>query len=139
MSPLSEGRCRELLTSQRSGRLALTRRALPVIEPVQYCVVDGDVIIRTASGTSVGDALPGAVVALEADEWNDAPGTGWTVLVQGEATRIDDEAERHALERLGLDAWTDARDRDLFVRLHPTSVNGYAMDRVERIETVDGR
>lgn len=129
VTPLTEGECRQLLASERRGHLAMTRRALPVVEDVEYGVVDGDVVLRTASDSWFGRALPGSVIALEAGQWDEGVGAGWSVLVQGEARLVEDGAERDSLAGLGLDAWSSDPAADTFVRVHLSSWRGHRTAR----------
>jgi uncharacterized protein len=74
-----------LLEAQEVGRLVYTRRALPAIRPVNYLVRGGAVLIWTGSTSSLGQAVRGAVVAFEADEFDRAARLGWSVVVTGTA------------------------------------------------------
>lgn len=113
-----------MLRSERHGHLAMTRRALPVVEDVEYGVADGDIVLRTASDSWFGRALPGAVVALETGRWDESAEAGWSVLVQGEAHLVEDGSEQRSLAGLGLDTWTSDPDADIFVRVHVRSWRG---------------
>ena len=48
---LSEDECRALLSRADVGRLAITLSALPAIFPVNYRVIDGWIVFRTAPGS----------------------------------------------------------------------------------------
>ena len=91
--------CLALLRDEPVGRVALTARALPVVLPVNFALLDGDIVWRSAQGTKLNDAS-GFVVAFEADHYETAQKVGWSVMIQGLA-RDDfdsiDAAEGQAL------------------------------------------
>lgn len=110
-----------LLRTNGMGRVALSMNALPVVLPVCYAVLDGDVIIRTGTGTKLSAAVNHAVVTFEADrlEGDDR----WSVCVTGVAspvTRPDDLARV-----VGLEMPSGLRTlRPHFVRIRSDLVSG---------------
>ena len=52
-----------------------------MVVPVNYAVLDGDIVIRTGSGTKLDAALTGAVVAFEIDSVDPIYHEGWSVMV----------------------------------------------------------
>lgn len=82
-----------MLETQEVGRLVYTRRALPAIRPVNFVVRGGAVLIWTGSTSSLGQAVRGAVVAFEADEFDRVARSGWSVAVTGTAQLVTDEAQ----------------------------------------------
>ncbi|MCC5953466.1 MAG: pyridoxamine 5'-phosphate oxidase family protein [Acidimicrobiia bacterium] len=102
---LSRDECLALLDTASVGRIGLSEDALPVIFPVNF-VVDGDrVVIGTADGVKLTAASRQLVVAFQADSWDPLRHTGWSVLVRGTASAIEDPAEVAAAERLPLRPW----------------------------------
>ncbi|HEV2344677.1 MAG TPA: pyridoxamine 5'-phosphate oxidase family protein [Actinocrinis sp.] len=97
---LSRAEAIALLETQEVGRLVYTRRALPAIRPVNYVVRGGAVLVWTGSTSSLGQAVRGAVVAFEADEFDRMSRSGWSVAVTGTARLVTDEAQ---LERARLE------------------------------------
>jgi len=85
---LDKSQCLSLLASASIGRVATTVGGLPVIFPVNYKLVGGDVFFRTNEGTKLNAATRNAIVAFEVDECDDAAQTGWSVLVIGRAARV---------------------------------------------------
>jgi hypothetical protein len=82
---LSRAECLALLADQRVGRVAFVDRDdLPVVEPVNYVVVDETVVFRTHAGTKL-DALRRRPVAFQVDAVDQTSHTGWSVLLQGVA------------------------------------------------------
>lgn len=97
-------------------------RALPAIRPASHLVDEGDIIIRGHPDTPVGHAA-GQVVAYEADEFDTGAHLGWSVVVTGLATAIDDPAEATRYELL-LRPWVRSATTAL-VRIAPEIVTGY--------------
>lgn len=94
---LDRDTCLGLLATVPVGRVALSVDALPVITPVGF-VVDGDRVVFAVSPEARATAsLHGMVVAFQADHWDAATATGWSVLVQGPARVVTDPAERHRI------------------------------------------
>src|SRR5678815_1304916 len=60
---LTEHDARALLASGEIGRVGITIGALPAIFPVNYRVIDGAIVFRTAPGSKLSAAAEGAVVA----------------------------------------------------------------------------
>ena len=50
--------------------------------------------------------------------------SGWSVLVNGPAHAICEEAEIQRLSRLGLRPWVSAADRPFWIRIRPASISG---------------
>ena len=102
---LGRDECLRLLSSAVIGRLGLSSGALPVVLPVNF-LLDGDrVLIRTSPGTKLDRALAGAVVAFEVDDVDPFAHRGWSVLVTGTATTVDDAQELSRIRRLPLAHW----------------------------------
>jgi nitroimidazol reductase NimA-like FMN-containing flavoprotein (pyridoxamine 5'-phosphate oxidase superfamily) len=105
------------------GRVAVTVNALPAIFPVNYALLDGDIVFRTGPGTKLDAALAGAVVAFEIDHTDSMSHTGWSVLVVGEARPVTDPNTVTRAAALPLTPWADGR-RDTFIRLTTQLVTG---------------
>lgn len=116
--------CMRLLASSTVGRVALTRKALPVILPVNYAV-DGDtVVIRTRPGSLLATSRErGVVVAFEVDELDRRTCSGWSVLLTGTLREITDVGELARAEQLPLIPWVGG-DRRHFIRITPGLVSG---------------
>ena len=59
------GEARELLARGEVGRVGITIGAFPAIFPVNYRLIDGAIVFRTAPGSKMSAAAQGAVVAFE--------------------------------------------------------------------------
>lgn len=86
---LTEAECLALLHGEQIGRVGLSVGALPAIFPVNYRMVDGDIVFRTGEGTKHRAALRGSVVGFEVDRIDPVTATGWSVLVVGLAREVE--------------------------------------------------
>jgi hypothetical protein len=106
-----------------SDRLAVTTRTGPVIVPVNYSVVEGAVVFRTAPGTTPAEAA-GTQVAFEVDHIDEALSQGWSVLVRGRARVVTDpDAIRELSDRAFSTPWAGG-DRDVWVSIDLVSISG---------------
>jgi nitroimidazol reductase NimA-like FMN-containing flavoprotein (pyridoxamine 5'-phosphate oxidase superfamily) len=124
MCELARQDCLVLLGRARVGRLGLSMRALPVVLPVNFVVVDGEVVFRTAEGTKLHAAAAGAIVAFEADGYEPSGRSGWSVLVQGPARVVDDPAAIDRLSSLCIEAWAADAAADRFVAVATDVISG---------------
>ncbi len=116
--------CLRLLGRVPVGRIVYTRRALPAVLPVNFRLdADSSVVLRTSAGSDLVRAVDGAVVAFEADEFDAAARSGWSVVVTGRAALVTDPAERARLARCGPKSWMPLPD-GVFVRIAPDLVTG---------------
>jgi nitroimidazol reductase NimA-like FMN-containing flavoprotein (pyridoxamine 5'-phosphate oxidase superfamily) len=120
---LSEDEARRLLANGEVGRIGITIGALPAIFPVNYRLVDGAIVFRTAPGSKMAAAAAGAVVAFEVDDYGLLDRTGWSVLVVGPAELVEERSVRHAADAAGLEPFVDG-DRTSLVRIEPTFLSG---------------
>ncbi|MEU9239625.1 pyridoxamine 5'-phosphate oxidase family protein [Streptomyces sp. NPDC048385] len=120
---LSPAECRELLGSHGVGRLGVDTASGPVIVPVNYSIVDGRIVFRTADDTTPSLAQ-GHQVAFEVDRIDDAFGEGWSVLVRGPASRVTEAEEVQRLTAAVHSTPWAGGERDLWVRIEPRSLSG---------------
>ncbi|MEU6380762.1 pyridoxamine 5'-phosphate oxidase family protein [Streptomyces sp. NPDC046909] len=121
---LDRQECLRLLAKVPVGRVVYTRSALPAILPVNFCLdTDFSVLLCTSSGSDLARAVDGVVVAFEADEFDAATRSGWSVVVTGRAGVVTDPAEHEALTRTGPRSWMPLHD-GVFVRIEPEMVTG---------------
>ncbi|MGW6921095.1 helix-turn-helix domain-containing protein [Streptomyces sp. NPDC054950] len=120
---LSRTECGDLLSTHGVGRLAVPTASGPVVVPVNYSVIDGTIVFRTARGATPALAA-GCSVAFEIDRIDDAFSQGWSVLVRGHARLVTDVDEANRLAaRAHSTPWAGGR-RDMWVRIDPYSVTG---------------
>jgi nitroimidazol reductase NimA-like FMN-containing flavoprotein (pyridoxamine 5'-phosphate oxidase superfamily) len=120
---LSVGECRALLAAAPIGRIVFTDRALPAVQPVNFVMDDGCVVIRAAPGSKLGAAARDAVVAFEIDDFDAATRTGWSVVLVGHACVVTHEDELTRLRELPLHSWAPGC-RDHFIRIMPEMITG---------------
>jgi nitroimidazol reductase NimA-like FMN-containing flavoprotein (pyridoxamine 5'-phosphate oxidase superfamily) len=111
------------LGSRRVGRVGITDRAMPVILPVNYALLDGDVVFATETGTKLDSAVLRSIVAFEVDQVDEQAGTGWSVCVTGVAEEVvqDDQVER--ARGLDLQPMVPLR-RKRYVRIRSDLISG---------------
>ncbi len=103
---LTDAESLRLIEQAEIGRIGFTGRFGPVILPVNFKVLDGSVVFRTAAGSPLGEDLRTGIVdaeykvAFEIDEIDKAERTGWSVLIQGGAHLVDDEDERAVVAKV---------------------------------------
>lgn len=91
LAEVSHAECMRLLGRATFGRVGLCVDGVPAIFPVIVALVDDVVVFRTVPGTKLEMASGGAVVALEVDEFDRERREGWSVLVRGLASVVDDD------------------------------------------------
>lgn len=120
---LSRDESLSLLASVPVGRIAFTIRALPAIQPVNF-LVDGDsVVFRTGVTSSLAAAARESIVAFEADAFDEASATGWSVTIVGRCRWVEDPDELSRLAELPLQPWAPD-NRDHYVRIDADLVTG---------------
>ncbi|MEU3415062.1 MULTISPECIES: pyridoxamine 5'-phosphate oxidase family protein [unclassified Streptomyces] len=121
---LDRPECLRLLAKAPVGRVVYTRHALPAVLPVNFSLdADRSVLLRTSAGSELVRAVDGVVVAFEADDFDAATRSGWSVVVTGRATVVTDPGEHERLSRTGPRSWVVTRD-GVFVRIEAELVTG---------------
>jgi nitroimidazol reductase NimA-like FMN-containing flavoprotein (pyridoxamine 5'-phosphate oxidase superfamily) len=118
------GRCLELLATVPVGRVSFFADGEIVTLPVNYVVDGQDPVFRTAHGSKLSAAGGQDLVAFEADAYDEASRSGWSVLVSGRAQAVYEADEIRRLSRLRLRSWVSDEDRSFWVRIRPTSISG---------------
>lgn len=122
MLPLED--CLRLLASVPVGRVGFHVDGEVVILPVNHAIDGQDVVFRSARGSKLSAAESVSLAVFEADDYDARSRTGWSVLVNGRAEIVYDDAETQSLDALGLAPWASAVDRPFWVRIRPTSITG---------------
>jgi uncharacterized protein len=120
---LTDEQALQLLAGAEVGRVGITLGSLPAIFPVNYRLIDGAIIFRTAPGSKMSAATEGAVVAFEVDDYQLADRSGWSVLVVGLAEVVDDDELAVKLAAVHLEPLVDG-PRTAIVRITPTFLSG---------------
>jgi nitroimidazol reductase NimA-like FMN-containing flavoprotein (pyridoxamine 5'-phosphate oxidase superfamily) len=126
---LDRKECDAALANQRVGRVALPVLDHPLVLPVVYALMDGDVVFRTAPGEKLIAAALQRSVAFEIDEYDVASRTGWSVNVIGTIEEIIDRHELDRVRALDLPCWA-GEWRDRYVRIRVRAVTGRAIEPV---------
>jgi len=95
-----------------------------VVLPVNHVIDGQDPVFRTAYGPKLSAAEGQELVAFEADSYDEQNQSGWSILVNGRAQAVYEEAEIQRLSRFGLHPWITTVDRPFWIRIRPTSING---------------
>ncbi|HEY8340454.1 MAG TPA: pyridoxamine 5'-phosphate oxidase family protein [Egibacteraceae bacterium] len=122
VTELTVDECLRLLEHQYVGRIATVRDGLPLVQPVNYVLHEGCVVIRLDYGRLL-DEIHGSQVAFEVDDIDPLYHSGWSVVVQGRAEEVWHPAELEVLRELPLRPWAPG-DRDHYVRILPRSITG---------------
>ncbi len=123
LEKLDPAECRRLIAPGGVGRVVFTTPSGPVALPVNFSVVDGEIVFRTAADSVIAEYARGEV-AFEVDHLDEAMSQGWSVLVSGRAERVDDPFDPARLrERAPVEPWAGGR-REVYVRIHPVTVTG---------------
>jgi nitroimidazol reductase NimA-like FMN-containing flavoprotein (pyridoxamine 5'-phosphate oxidase superfamily) len=105
------------------GRLAVTVGTAPDVFPVNYRVVDGEIVVRTDPGTKLSAATLMPSVAFEIDEIDSAGHLGWSVVVKGRGREAERLYETLELESAGPKPWV-AVDRTRWLIISPREISG---------------
>jgi transcriptional regulator with XRE-family HTH domain len=122
LETLDERECRALLAAGGVGRFVFTAPRGPVAIPVNYRMLEGDVVFRSAEGTSLTSASDTEPVSFEVDRVDEAMSEGWSVLVTGRVRRVSPD-ERRQIEKLGVEPWAGGQ-RSVYLRLESREVTG---------------
>jgi uncharacterized protein len=122
-------RCLQLLATVPVGRMSFFADGEIVVLPVNHAMDGPNPVFRTALGSKLSAAAGQDRVAFEADQYDQQTRSGWSVLVNGSAEAIYEEAEIRRLSRLGLYPWVTAVDRPFWIRIRPASITGRQIPR----------
>jgi hypothetical protein len=125
---IGRGESLRLLATVPVGRLIFTVNALPAVRPVNFAMVDGLILLRTAAGSTVARRVDGAIVAFEADELDAAACSGWSVTVTGRAALVADPDAAARYRRVPLVSWAPGI-RDQFVTITTELAEGLRVSR----------
>ena len=102
-----------MLPGASVGRLAVPAGHFPTLEPVSFAVIEGELVVGVRAG-SAGDAVAaGAVVAFEADAFDQTSRRGWSVVVTGPVEELDPDVA--TIVRPYLAPWPVAGDDRLLL------------------------
>ena len=123
LEELSEDQCWSFLARKRVGRLAVSIENRPDIFPVNYRIDDETIIVRTAPGLKLAAATLGRGIAFEVDSLDELNHTGWSVVIHGTASELQQLDELLAAERLLIEPWARGI-KNRYLRIAPQRVTG---------------
>lgn len=126
---LEPGTCLQLLQAGGVGRAVFVdERGVPTALPVNFRVIDGDIVFRTGEGAIARAVRTGKPLSIEVDHIDEALGEGWSVLASGEAQVTSGSDGLTETGPLNVEPWPSG-DRHLVVRLTPRDVTGRQIRR----------
>jgi nitroimidazol reductase NimA-like FMN-containing flavoprotein (pyridoxamine 5'-phosphate oxidase superfamily) len=123
LESLSADESKAMVAPGGVGRFVFWDDRGPVALPVNYQVLDGDIVFRTESDAACLTNLEDEAVSFEVDHLDEALTEGWSVLLTGTSRVMADLAELEQARSLDIGPWVGG-DRDTFVRLIPQVVTG---------------
>lgn len=117
-----------LLATTNVGRLIFTVNALPAVRLMNFAVVGGLIVLRTAADTTVARKVDDVIVAFEADDLDAATSSGWSVVVTGRATRVTDPDLVARYRKVPLVPWAPG-ERDQYLTITTEVVEGRRVTR----------
>jgi uncharacterized protein len=133
---LSREQCLALVASVPVGRVVYTDQALPAVMPMNF-VLDGDeVVIHTASDSTLAAAIRNAVVAFQVDDFAPDATAGWSITITGQARLVDGDEETVRLARLPLRPWVPRANGQL-IRIPARHVAGHRLGPAARTDALD--
>jgi nitroimidazol reductase NimA-like FMN-containing flavoprotein (pyridoxamine 5'-phosphate oxidase superfamily) len=123
LEELGTDECRALIAPGGVGRFVYSDDEGPVAVPLNFRVLDGDIVFRTDSEAMAMAASSDKSISFEVDQLDEALSEGWSVLVTGHARVIVDPVELDEARSLGITPWAGG-DRQTYVRVVPRNLTG---------------
>jgi transcriptional regulator with XRE-family HTH domain len=123
LAALTPAECRACLAGGGVGRFLFLAARGPIAIPVNYRMLAGAIIFRTASAAVIAACRPGQLASFDVDHLDDVLSEGWSVLASGTASIV---TAGHGLEEaaaLGITPWAGG-DYDTCIRLAATEITG---------------
>ena len=108
------------------GRIGYVADGIAIILPVNFTMLDGDIVFCTAKGSKLSWLSLRGRVSFQADESRPADHEGWSVLIQGVAREVTDPGELGVLRRGPLRSWLRPPEEH-WVRIGVESISGRAL------------
>jgi len=121
---LSKEECLRRLRTASVGRVAFVDQGEPVILPVNHGMDGEAVVFLTAPGSKLVAADSEMPVAFEVDGYDADRRAGWSVVIRGTATTVEDQADLERLKLIGVSPWADLAERTHWVRIRAYSLTG---------------
>jgi uncharacterized protein len=137
LAALGPDECRALLARAHVGRVVFVDGRGPVALPVNYRLLDDDVVFRTAASSSLLASSYADRVGFEIDEIDEHRREGWSVLVTGSVRLVTDQIELDDVRRLGVRPWAEG-ERTQYLRLTMEALTGRRLVIAEDALPPDG-
>lgn len=121
---LTTRECEALLRAGVAGRVALSTPTGPQILPVNYSVVDGDVVVRTSAYSLLGTYGRNSMLAFEVDQFDHQYHRGWSVVARGRAVVVHAAEELEHIQRNWPPQPWASGVRSLFLRVPCSELTG---------------
>ena len=125
---LDRTECYELLRHGGVGRVLFCAERGPVGLPVNFRLLDEDIVFRTGDSSIRGAVDAGGLIGLEADRLDDALGEGWSVLATGHGALVEDAEALQRIDALEIHSWA-GEHRPRVVRLRVDEITGRRIRR----------
>jgi nitroimidazol reductase NimA-like FMN-containing flavoprotein (pyridoxamine 5'-phosphate oxidase superfamily) len=126
LETLTREECLDLLQQAVVGRIGYVSDGIAIILPVNFTVLDGDIVFCTAKGSKLSWLSLRGRVSFQADESRPADHEGWSVLIQGVAREVTDPDELAVLRRRPVRSWLRSPEEH-WVRIGVESISGRAL------------
>ena len=126
LDTLTREECLELLPQAVVGRVGYVADGLAIIVPVNFTVLDGDIVFCVAKGRTLSWLNLRGRLSFQADENRTANHEGWSVLIHGVAREVTDPDELALLRRRPPHSWLRSPEEH-WVRIQVESISGRAL------------
>jgi transcriptional regulator with XRE-family HTH domain len=121
--PLTPAQCRGCLGTGNVGRMVFAGPRGPEAIPVNYAMLDGDIVVRTGRRSRLVARVAQTRVSVEVDHLDQALAEGWSVLASGLARVVTTARELETVRCLGIEPWAGG-GKDTFLRITITDITG---------------
>jgi len=123
LDTLSKEECEARLAGGGVGRFVFLAEQGPIALPINFRLVEGDVVFRTRAEGGLA-AAAGTTVGFETDRIDEAMSEGWSVLITGRARLIQESNELRKIVDLGdIEPWHGGH-REALIRIETATISG---------------
>lgn len=112
-----------LLATVPIGRVGFISDDEVAVLPVRFQIDGQDVVFRTYVGSKLSKIEVGHYACFEADSYDAAARTGWSVVARGLVEK-ESEASCARLDAPGVESWGGTAQERMWMRIRPTSITG---------------
>jgi uncharacterized protein len=128
LTTLTREECLELLRGAVVGRIGYVSDGMAIIIPVNFAMLDDDIVFCTSKGSKLSWLNLRGRVAFEVDENRPADHEGWSVLIRGVAREVTHPEELAVLRRRPVHSWLRS-PHEHWVRISIEAMSGRALHR----------